>query len=55
MNHVQFMKGGILGNFWELNLRQFRCPESNFQKILKTLNVKVLRKGVIKRLKTLTQ
>ena len=25
-NYLQFMKGGILGNFWELNLRQFKYP-----------------------------
>ena len=23
----KFKKGGILGNFWELNLRQFKYPE----------------------------
>ena len=26
-NYLQFKKGGILGNFWELNLRQFKYPE----------------------------
>ena len=26
-NYLSFKKGGILGNFWELNLRQFKYPE----------------------------
>ena len=48
-NYPQFKKGGILGKFWEFKIWDSLNALSShkFQEILNTLNVKVLRRGLI--------
>ena len=48
-NYPQFEKGGILGKFWEFKIWDSLNALSShkFQEILNTLNVKVLRRGLI--------